>query len=360
MRRLLVILPLLISLSSFSQSTLPDNFNIGNYIQVFSKDSLKIYFNCTGTVVEKKFASYYRVGKMDSSIINVNGEFNDYYVSGALYLKATMLNNMLEGYASYYYPNGILKEAGGYTHNTRDGIWKYYYSNGKLEKVLDFIDGRPLVKEAYTKRGNATVLGGNGNISTEIRTYKQCVYFNVSGDVLNGERNGKWQISNPGASTPFGTENFENGKFIKGNLPYDSARIVLTVYTPNEELNLTENYLMNLGATLSNWTYKDDPLYKVFYPELQTALAKYKSVLKDQWLVVGLTISKKNKLSQINVASSIDEKELEQYVFNTISKMTEWETARVNSSKIESTIFFSILVTEGQVIIPAQYSLDTQ
>lgn len=175
------------------------------------------------------------------------------------------------------------------------------------------------------------------------------------GDIVNGKRNGKWTISNPGATTPFGSESFEDGNFIKENQSYDDARIVLTVYTPNENLNMMENYLLCPGNTISSWEYKDENLHQVFYPELQEKLNKYKNELKDQWLVIGISINKKNKLSEINVASSINDIDLENYVYSVLSKMVDWQTAKINSSRTESNIYFSILISSNQIIIPTDY-----
>lgn len=341
-------------ISCLSQTPLADSFRIGNFLEIFH-DSLKVYFNCTGTVVDSRCASFYRVGKIDSSIINVTGLFQDYYASGHLYLKATMLNNSLEGVASYYYPNGTLKEEGAYLHNIRDGKWTYYYQNGKIEKVFDYIRGEPLVLEAFDSRGNPTVSLGNGEITTKIRTYKQCDYFEVSGAILNGKRSGKWTMKNPGALSPFGTETFANGDFVQENQPYDNARIVLTVYTPNENVNLMENSLGCPGTSFFFWKYKDDDLYKSFYAELEAKLNHFASVLKNQWVVVGITVTKRNKLSQIKVASSINDTLFENYIYNSLSKMTDWTTAKVNSSRVESNIYFSILVSDGQILIPVDY-----
>lgn len=136
MKNIFFTLFLFYSLNAFSQIVLPNDFKIGNYFEVFKKDSLKIYFNCTGTVVDKRCATLYRIGRMDTSIINVAGEFNDYYANGHLYLKATMYSNNLGGPARYYYTDGTLKEEGIYNNNVRQGKWIYYYPMEKLKRFL--------------------------------------------------------------------------------------------------------------------------------------------------------------------------------------------------------------------------------
>jgi len=161
--------------NTFSQNVLPNDFKIGNYFEVFKKDSLKIYFNCTGTVVDKRCATLYRIGRMDTSIINVVGEFNDYYTNHHLYLKAKIHRNNLEGPAHYYYTNGTLKEEGIY-NNVRDGKWIYYYPNGKIEKIFNYVNGEPLVLHAYSKNGKPLVVNGNGNLKLILVTIANVIF----------------------------------------------------------------------------------------------------------------------------------------------------------------------------------------
>ncbi len=349
----------LISLASLSQATLPNNFQVGNYIEVFKKDSLKIYFNCTGTVVDKKCASYYRMGKIDSSIINVKGEFSDHYINGQLYFRAAMHNNKLEGPAQYFYKDGILKEEGDYINDIRNGKWTYYYPNGKIEKIFNYVNGEPLIADAYTKKGEATVVNGNGNIKIEFSTYMQCSPFDAWGDVVNGKKNGKWTFSNPDALMPIATEIYEDGKFVKGGSKgyeySENPKIKLTKFYPTENLSLLGNNSGCQGDRILSWNYKDKDIYTTFYPELQDHISKYDSLAKDQWLIVGIKISKKNKLSEVNVSSSIDDGSIENYVYNTILKMKDWKTDVINLKKVESNIFFPILIDKGQMLIPAYY-----
>jgi antitoxin component YwqK of YwqJK toxin-antitoxin module len=346
--------------SANSQTTLPDNFKIGDFVEVFSKDSLKIYFSCTGTVVDKQCASYYRIGKMDTTIVNFMGEFCDYDIHGNIFFKASMFKNNLEGKAHYYYKNGIIKEEGTYQNNIRKGKWVFYYPNGSIQKVYYYTEGDPLVLEAYTSSGKAIVTNGNGNFETDFSTYLQCDRFKASGQLLNGKKTGKWTFSNPNALVPVATEIYEEGQFTKGitnnHECTTNPKIELTNFYANENLNLLDNSIGCPGDYFSLPYYKGEDLHSSFYPELQEKLTKYDSAINDQWLVVGMKINKKNKLEEINVASSINDKKIESYVYNLISKMTHWKTAAVNSLKIEFDFFFSILVDNNQIILLTDYA----
>lgn len=345
--------------SAISQTSLPDNFKIGNYVEVFNTDSIKIYFNCTGTVVDKKCASYYRTGKLDTVIINVTGDFYDYNMNGKKFLKATMLNNNLEGIAQYYYGNGKVCEEGVYQNNIRQGKWTFYYANGNVQKVYEYVNGDPTVIEAYSQNGKVTAVNGTGSLKTEFSTYKQCDKFEASGQLLNGKKNGSWKLSILNASSPIATEVYEEGNFIKGITPNseytENPKILLTNFYANENLNLLDNLFGCPGNYFSYWKYDDKDIHSSFYPELQQKLTKYTDAVKNQWLIVGISISKKNKIDEINVASSINDKSLEMYIYGLLMKMTSWQTAVVNSSKIKSDIFFTILVDDNQIIIPTDY-----
>jgi antitoxin component YwqK of YwqJK toxin-antitoxin module len=359
MKPYLIGLLTIFQVSAHSQTNLPDNFKIGDYIEVYNRDSIKIYFSCTGTVIDKKCASYYRKGKMDKTIVNVVGNFHDYYMDDKVYLDAEMFNNNLEGAAHYYYPNGRVKEEGSYQNNTRQGKWTFYYPNGQVKKVYQYFNGEPLVLEAYHPNGKVTVVNGNGSFETEFSTYLQCDFYEASGELLNGKKNGKWRFSNPNLPLPIATEIYENGEFIKGNSKdYEytkTPRIMLTNFCANENLNLLDNFLGCPGDVLSMWTYKNDDIHSSFFPELQQKLTEYKDSLQDQWLVVGISINKKNKIEEINVASSINDTNLENQIYKFLMQMTHWQTAVVNSSKVKSDIFFSILAYNNQIVISTDY-----
>ena len=155
--------------SAAAQVTLPDNFKIGNYLGVFDRDSLKIYFNCTGAITDKSCALFYRLGKKDPINVNFTGEVKDFYLNDKIFFKGSVLNNNLEGYAFYYFKDGTISEEGNYEKNMRAGKWKYYYPSGKIEKIYDFMSEEPEILEAYKKNGEPTVTNGNGKISTEFR-----------------------------------------------------------------------------------------------------------------------------------------------------------------------------------------------
>jgi antitoxin component YwqK of YwqJK toxin-antitoxin module len=360
MKKLLVI-SFFIAINAVSQ-TLPNNFVIGNFIELFNQDSVKIFFSCTGTVVDKNCANYYRIGKVDPEFINIKGEFQDFYVDGHLLLSALMNNNMLNGYAKYYSKSGQLKEEGNYFNDFRAGKWTYYHSNGNVEKIIDYTEEEPIILEYYSKNGKPKVINGNGQYKTEFSNYKACEHYETWGEVLNGKRNGKWVFYNPPINQKISTEIYEEGKFIKGYssgsnyYEYDSPKISFQKFYANENLNLAENLLGCPGDYIESWLYKNESLMSIFYHELNSALNSYPNHAENQWLIVGIQINENNTISELNVASSIDDSKLEDYISSVISKMREWKSAIINSEPATSDIFFTIFVYNDQIIIPTEYN----
>jgi len=311
---------------------------------------------------------------MDTAIINVTGDFHDYYKTGELYLKATMTNNNLEGEARYFYQNGAVKEEGTYKNNKRTGKWTYYYPNGRVHKVYDFAGQEPLIMEVYNSSGKATVMNGKGKFSTIFNVGNQCTEYEIYGNVLNGKKHGKWTWLNAReherwtieAGRKYGqqaynhlqrnyilaVETFDEGKYVKGEMT--DPQIKFNIIYANENLRLTENFF-NVYGQVNMLSYAGTSLYGVFYPELQRKLLTYNDSVENQWLVVGVSISNMSKIKSINVASSINDQKLEYFVLQLLAKMTDWRAMVNNSKKVDSDLFFTILVNDNQMIIPADY-----
>lgn len=359
MRKLIFIFLFFLPCVSFAQQSLPDTFKIGNFLELFHTDSIKIYFNCTGTVVDKRCAAYYRIGKIDRSIINVSGAFTDYFLDGNLALQATMNGIVLVGEAIYYHPNGQVKEKGQYRDGLRTGRWTYFYPNGKIEKVMEFGVDELLIWEAYANDGEVLVRDGKGRFTTHFSNTKQCTPFEARGEVIAGRKTGDWQFSNIGARLPVATESYANGIFVKGvsgnHTYYDHPKIHFNRFSPNEAVHLLDNHIGCPGETVNLLQYKGSGLQNEFYKELAEEVSAYKLKPADQWMVVGISIGKDDELQSVNVASSINDTILESFMKETLMKKKSWKATRINGKKAVTNLFFSVLVDAGQIIIPIEY-----
>ncbi len=318
-----------------------------------------------GNITDSSCSSFYRIGRIDRAIINVKGPFSDYDMEGNLYFQAAMYDNKLEGPAKYYYKNGVLKEEGAYSKDLRNGKWTYYYPDGQVEKIYNFSDGLPYVVEAYTKKGKATVSDGNGRLKTHFSKINQCDQYETWGNIVNGRMHGRWTVQSPYISIPVAHENYENGKFIQGrSRDYDYTNnplIELTRFSPNENLRIVDNSPTCPGQkNIFYWKYKGGSPQEKFYPELQFKLSQFGSVAKDQWVIAGIRLGSNDAIEKIDIASSVDDTLVENFIYNILSDMKEWETMRISYKKVPADLFFSILVSDNKIIIPTHYIYQSQ
>ena len=126
--------------------------------------------------------------------MNVTGQFKDYDIKGNLAFKSTIINNYLNGEATYYYADGTIKEEGKYKDDIRIGILKCYYSDGKVAKLVTFDNGEMIVNELYAKNGKQEVKEGNGKIMILISKFRQSGVYEASGMLKDGKLDGKWKL----------------------------------------------------------------------------------------------------------------------------------------------------------------------
>lgn len=351
-----IIIFLTISLQS---QHLPDKFSIGNYVEVMENDSLLIYFNCTGTIVDKRCAQFYRTGKMDSININLSGDFIDYYMNGIVALKASIADDYLNGKATYYFDHGKIKATGNYKQDIKNGVWHYYYRNGQLEKVINFVEGYPFIVDYYKKNGNQKVINGNGEYKGDCYAYKACDPYEIWGPVKNGKLDGEWTLYNSYFNIHIGSEFYEDGSFLKGvsgNYTYtENPKVFINDFCPHENLNLQENKAGCPGDEGIFWqSYKGMRLNEAFYPDLLDSIINLQSrKINNQWLIIGLGINKINKLNEINVKSSINDELMESQVFKILDSMTDFQSLKMGGKNVDSNLFFTILIRDNRVVIPS-------
>ncbi len=128
------------------------------------KDSTWLCYNERGHLIaveqwEKgvkhgKWVSYYPGGmgkKSDEKIFIkglLNGEWNQYFVTGKLKMKAKYRNGNIDGWVFHYYPDGTKREQGFYRHAVRNGYWKFYDKDGNLENKAYYLNGKELKDKA--------------------------------------------------------------------------------------------------------------------------------------------------------------------------------------------------------------------
>ncbi|WP_159441044.1 toxin-antitoxin system YwqK family antitoxin [Pedobacter caeni] len=341
-----------------------ENIKIGNLLEIYNQDSLKVYLNSVGRIVNEKKAKFVRIGKRDPVFMNVVSNFIDYDLKGNVIFKGTMSNNYLNGSAVYFHNSGKISEEGNYKDDVRVGVWKYYYPDGKLSKVLEFENGIMTIKEAYSKKGAVEVIDGNGKTFLFVSYFRQVIPYEASGTVKNGKMNGKWRLHSSETNRDITTETFENGLFIKGeDVSYvngsqsynDYPRIVLNRFYPNEAVDFShgEDALSDKNS-IKLWEYKGalgpGNIYKLLLASIN---GKYKFPLADQWVIMGFKINENDSISHINISSSIHDETFNKYLYHIFAKSSGWKSAEVNDKKIATDVIFSLIVKEKKIVLPA-------
>lgn len=353
------LIPILVLAYLPARAQFTNEFTIGEYVEFFVNDSVKIYFNCTGKVCRQSCAKFYRVGKVDPVRVNVTGTFRDYYMNDSLAFEASMVSGYINGKATLYYPDGTVMSSGYYKENSRTGIWKFYYESGNLKQIVNYVQGFPFISTYYNASGRELVTNGEGKYLGSYSTYRTCEPFEFKGKVTKGVLDGKVQIFNSMFRGNFGYEYYDEGRFIRGvsgNYRYENEpKIELPGYNVHEYLLLDENTIYCPGFMGTSFMLYDTEIYWTFYTLLLDSIQKnidYK--VADQWLAVGIGVGYDDELFDVNVYSSKNDYRLEKDLFNIIIGMNEWESAQIFWQKINTNLFFTILITEGRVIIPAE------
>ena len=99
--------------------------------------------------------------------IPYSGKYIDYYNSGKIQNKGTLLNGKLNGELTVYFKNGNKKFISNYKDGILHGVWSDYYPNGVLLSSRKYADGKMIEHEHYFV---------NGQIQSEIRPGKATQY----------------------------------------------------------------------------------------------------------------------------------------------------------------------------------------
>ncbi len=361
----LTILLILVSLKLFAQE-FPDNFKVGNSLEIFSNDSIKIHYNCQGSIVDSICADYVRIGKIDTVNCNVTGRFKDYYVGGGIAMDGCMENDQLNGLCTYYFPNSRIRETGKYSADLRQGIWKCFYSDGKLELILNFVDGKPLVESFYSKRGKVKVKNGAGRYTGYFNLVGSCEPYKCSGKVVDGRMEGKWSYYLPVSGHLIGDEYYKYGKFIKSSQRFivevENPVITIQGSVPNENFYIYENHFLGCQSynAFLRVEYKNKKIQDVFYRELTEYMDVIRNMhLQNQWILVSLTVNANDSIRNINIYSSKNDHKTESLIGSIISKnLACWKSAELDHTKLQTDIFFSLIIDNDAAIIPAKTIYD--
>jgi Uncharacterized protein conserved in bacteria len=279
-------------------------------------------------------------------------------------------NGNLTGKTMCYYPNGKLKYQGFYKNSQKDSLWKFYYDNGNIEKKVIFKSDIPYVTDYYSINGKSIVSNGHGKYTGKIISgYKQTTEYKVSGNIINGKMEGKWEWRNiKDRNNTYAVEYFEDGKFIKGNsygLEYtEDPKISLLGFNLHENVDVLKFFAI-LNSKSQNFKFSkvlkyknSNDLNKTFAPELIEYLNQInrKYNLTNYWCFIQFRINRNNIIEDVDVYSN--ENNISSEIKQFILKSEGFETAYVNKETVDSSVYLCLLLENGKIYLP-KYSLNS-
>jgi uncharacterized protein len=100
------------------------------------------YFNDDGQSIRIKLYDENGKIRQDQKYEYDSVLFNEYYPSGKLRIKKTLVNNVLHGMSETYFPNGQLQSQMPYLYGLANGISKRWDYKGNLEIELPYVMGK--------------------------------------------------------------------------------------------------------------------------------------------------------------------------------------------------------------------------
>lgn len=143
-----------------------------------------------------------------------NGNYNEYYDSGALQSTLSVSNNNLNGVARFYFDSGKVKREGTFVNGKEEGISKLFDNNGDITGTSEYKNGKKNGEtKLFYKSGavKAVLMFKNGKIEGVQKTFYESGKPQTVVSFSNGVRNGSIE------------EYYESGKIMmKGSFVNDA------------------------------------------------------------------------------------------------------------------------------------------
>ena len=307
--------------------------SINEVIDELGGDSVKFYYDDRYTMVKPFCATIFRISTIDTNTGNFNGIFTDYFKDSVIALKGNYINGKKEGLFTLFYSNGQIEQTGNYVNNTKEGIWKYYYADGSSHQTLLFADDDIRVEEFWDENGKKFVESGNGfwyGYETAEKWKK------TSGKVVNGKKDGEWNLVFGAQDTKLYSENYVNGKMVGGKI-YSTSKgiekykdlIVCKIEQPPHFL-LAE--LFQIGRCERNIISNRKPAIfpgglNRFTDEVLRKLNLTAPVNRVQTIRISIKIDENGNMDNFKALSNTG---FEYDVINVLKTMDKWEPSTIN------------------------------
>ncbi len=355
MKKAIVLVLILNTISSFSQRNDED---------IFFKlrgDTIMFYLDNVADITVKSNAYFHRTVCIDEQDFEYTGKVVDTFIDNGRAYECFYSKGHLSGEVRCFNPDGNLRYDGFFKNSLKDSVWTFYYENGNVEKIINFNNNEPYLKEFYKSNGKGVFVDGNGKYTGRINyVYKQTSECRISGNIKNGKMDGSWRWKE--LSSGGGIDYFENGKYIKsesyGLDPFDSQKISLLGYDLHEKVEVFKfmavpssrgkNHIVSRSLKYKN-TFN---LNESFATELVSFLTEInkKESLPDYWTFVQFKVNCKNDTENIIVHSN--NKLASHSIKKFISELNGFEAAKPNNNPLDCAIYLCLFHENGKIILP--------
>lgn len=179
--------------------------------RVVGKDSVVFFYSSNYLLTPPGCATIRRHIQLDSTG-RFRGLLQDYSLTTKqLLVQGAYRNGLMEGPFEVYHDTGELAARGHYQQGRQVGDWGYWYASGQRRQVLSFRNGQdPLIQQFWNESNQQLVKDGKGN------WYSQEDGLQLSGKVVDGAPDGRWQLRRASDNTLVAKESFVKGTFRNG------------------------------------------------------------------------------------------------------------------------------------------------
>jgi antitoxin component YwqK of YwqJK toxin-antitoxin module len=321
--------------------------SLNEVVKQLQNDTLLFYYNDRWQLVKPACSTVFRVTRVDTISQTFTGKFTDHYTDSTIAAEGFYLSGKKEGNFSVYFDNGQLEQTGMYADNHKEGIWKYYYKNGSPKQILNFQNEEISILEFWDEEGKKMVDAGTGywfGYETAERFRK------IEGEVLNGKKNGTWQITIPSQKITTNIEKYKNGKFlhgkhisvVNGQESY-SKNITFCNVETTPALLTAETFAIGscMQEPTSTWKVATYPGGRDgFFRDLGRRFVVIESVVKGT-IIIEFVIDEKGKMKNFVTHSFTG---LEQKLITALQQIKDWVPAEKNGQPVpeKKTINFEI------------------
>lgn len=225
-----------------------------------------IYYSKQWEIAPKEKAVYYRNCELAKGVaLTINnrwftGKVEDFTMDGRPLMKGAYTEKGLKtGEFVLYYPSGQIQAQGNFENGFRKGTWKYFFKNGKLDREVKFNREQFEPISVYDSTGMQIIKNGTGVWHYEYEWYGMTERYIVTGKFENGKREGEWICKLSNGQVVY-TENYKNDKFKSGWVTDGTKQEALLQPVENKfmlpyKFEVTENFVYAIGTIRSHYPF---------------------------------------------------------------------------------------------------------